>query len=69
MIIGLQTTKGLREAIRFQDLVLQDQFQTLEGVGKIPSSRRIWKSIPRPQRNRNPVTATGLRHSEMVPGS
>jgi hydrophobe/amphiphile efflux-1 (HAE1) family protein len=78
MIIGLQATKGLREAIRFSDLVLLDQFQTIEGVGEVDvngfSTRNLRIFVDNVKLKKNLLTvldvATAIQqgHSELAAG-
>lgn len=78
LIIGLQTQKGMREAIRFVDLTLTDQFQTIEGVGEADitgfSTRnlRIWVDNAKLKKNLLTVldvaTAIQQGHTELAAG-
>jgi hydrophobe/amphiphile efflux-1 (HAE1) family protein len=78
LTIGLQTTKGLKEAIRFEDLVLEDQFQTIEGVGEVDikgfSTRNLRIFVDNAKLKKNLLTvldvATAIQqgHSELAAG-
>lgn len=78
MTIGLQTTKGLKEAVKFVDLVLTDQLQTLEGVSEVDvngfSTRNLRIFVDNPKLKRNLLTvldiATAIEqgHTELAAG-
>ena len=78
LTIGLQTKQGIREAIRFVDLTLVDQFQTIEGVGGADVSGfsirnlRIWVDNAKLKKNLLTVldvaTAIQQGHTELAAG-